>query len=125
MSYGFEWYGQLDGVFSTAATMGSAPESNTANTADTVPSNALQSMDSVSDQGSGSWSGFWQDMLRGVTQYAVQRDAMQLQGSMRPAYPGGVRPAPGVGVNVGGAGLSLTPGMLILLGLGAYALVRK
>lgn len=121
----FEWDGSLDGVFATAATMNSDPESDWPNTVDTVPVNAIQSMDSVSDSGGDSWSGFWQDMLKGVTQYAVQRDAMQLQAQRPTPYPVTPRPGSGVGVNVGGAGLSLTPGMLILLGLGAYAITRK
>lgn len=126
MGYAFEWDGQLDGVFGAAATVNSAPESDWTNSVETVPVNALQSMDSVSGAGEQSWSGFWQDMLKGVTQYAVQRDVMQMQAQQRPTpYPVTPRPGAGVGVNVGGAGLSLTPGMLILLGLGAYALTRK
>lgn len=126
MAYAFEWDGRLDGLFGAAQAAGSDPEFDLPNTVDTVPTNALQSMDSVSDQGSQSWSGFWQDMTKGVLQYAIVRDQNQMQQQARPAvYPMTPRSGQGVGVKVGGAGLSLTPGMLILLGLGAYVALRK
>lgn len=78
----------LPDMFGTAMSFGTLQVPNAANTLETVPVNALQSMQPVSPAGSQSWSGFWQDLTRGVVGYAVARDAAVNGISMQPVRSG-------------------------------------
>ena len=50
---------------------------NAPNMLNTVPINAIQSMQPVSADQAQSWSGFWQYLTKGVVSYAVAKDARQ------------------------------------------------
>lgn len=114
----------LPDVFGAASTFGARPDATAYNTIDTVPSNAVQSMAPVSDAGANSWAGFWQDTIKGVIGYATARDAAQV-GLTRPGMPLPAGGRPAVGLNVGGASLGISPGMLLLLGIGAAVLLKR
>ena len=60
-----------EAMFSTALNIGADQVANPPNTVDTVPTNAVQSMQPVSQQGVQNWAGFWQDRTKGVLGYVA------------------------------------------------------
>lgn len=63
--------------FQTSLQISADQTPNAPNTLETVPINAIQSMQPVSSDQTQSWSGFWQDLTKGVVSYAVAKDARQ------------------------------------------------
>lgn len=69
--------GSWANYFQTALTISADQTPNAPNMLETVPINAIQSMQPVSADQAQSWSGFWQDLTKGVVSYAVAKDARQ------------------------------------------------
>lgn len=78
----------LPNMFDTSLAVATESTPYYGNTVDTVPTNALQSMQPVSQAQAESWSGFWQDLTRGVVQYGIARDAAQNGITVRNTAPG-------------------------------------
>lgn len=74
---GFLGIDALPGMFDSALAVSTGQVANAPNTLTTVPSNAIASMQPVSSAGEMSWSGFWQDLTKGVVGYAIAKDAKQ------------------------------------------------
>lgn len=107
------------GYFQTALNFGADQVPNAPNMLETVPTNAIQSMQPVSNDQAQSWSGFWQDLTKGVVSYAVAKDARQSNmTSVQAAAVAANRGRP--------AAPQQLPGGLVLLILGgiAYAATR-
>lgn len=112
----------LPNMFSTALSFGTLQVPQAPNTLETVPVNALQSMQPVSQAGAQSWSGFWQDITRGVVGYAVARDAAM--NGLQPARTAGAAAPVVQAVPVQRAQAGIPPVLLLILG-GAILLARK
>jgi hypothetical protein len=108
-------------LFGTAAGIGADSTYAQDRNPDTVPTNALQSMQPVVADDGESWSGFWRDLASGVLTYAVAKDAAkttaQLQQQAR---------APAPVQTASTAGFAIPPGLvMLLLAGGAMALAVK
>lgn len=104
----------LSDFWNTALTFGS--EADPLRGVNTVPSNAVQSMQPVNADAT-NWSGFWQDTIKGVLGYVVAKDAQQ-SGTKAPTQQQYVtQPVP-----VAQTAAS-SNGMVLLLGLGLVVVV--
>lgn len=97
----------------------------TPRTADTVPSNALQTMQPIETNTGGGWSDFWKGTLQTVIGYSIAKDAAQ-SGVARPGQQYGQAAYPAQG---GAYAAQRQPGgqvlTLALVGVGIYLLARK
>jgi hypothetical protein len=92
------------------------------NGADTVPSNALQSM-SPSNSVTSDWSGFFQNVLQGVVSYSIAKDAAQSGIHPVVTATAGATPA-GYVSNPSAAPQKISVGMLALLGVAGFAVYK-
>lgn len=81
------WGNGLPDVFSTSMGIGSGSTYDTPRTGETVTTDAIQSMQPVTEADSG-WSSFFRDMTKGVLGYSLQKDAVR-SGVIQPAMPPG------------------------------------
>lgn len=90
-----DWGGSSSGdglysVWDAAVNAGMNPQNTQPRTADTIPTNAIGSMQPiVSDNGMGGWGAFLQQGLGAILGYGLTKDAVQ-SGVVRPV---GVTPA--------------------------------
>lgn len=103
--------------FATAIGMAADQTPNGPNTVDTVPINAIQSMQPVSADQTQSFSGFWQDLTKGVLGYAIAKDAAK-NGVAGP----GNRPATNGHGTIYKKPAGISP-LMLLLGAGGLAFV--
>lgn len=76
--------GGLSDMWNTATGFGGSDGSfTTPRTYDTVPSNALQSMQPIEASNGGGWSDFWPSLAKTAVGYVIQKDAIQ-SGVVRP-----------------------------------------
>lgn len=64
--------------WNTSLVFGASPQSNHDRAEDTVPVNAIQSMQPVTSSGlvnDSGFSGFWQDITKTIVGYAIAKDA--------------------------------------------------
>lgn len=110
----------LQSLWDSAAGIGADQSYVQPRTSDTVPTNALTSMQPVQETG-GQWGAFWQSTLGSLVSYGVARDAAKngvtQYGSPAPGYT----PYTGPTVAVGNGAMG-NAGMLALAAL-AVALV--
>ncbi|HWH83466.1 MAG TPA: hypothetical protein VNU71_14640 [Burkholderiaceae bacterium] len=69
--------GDLSSNFDAALSFGSDPSFDTARTAATQTSDAIQSSQPVTSDNGGSWTGFWQNTLGSIVGYAAAKDVAQ------------------------------------------------
>jgi hypothetical protein len=87
-------------------------------TADTVPSNATQSMQPITDA-SGGWGDFWRGTAQTLIQYGIQRDSVR-NGVTAPA----VAPLPTTAARASMSPMVM-PLLLAALAIGAVYVVVK
>ncbi len=80
----------LSDLYGSALSFGADNSFITPRGTDTVPTDAVQSMQPVSDGASSGWNNLFQDVFKGVVGYSLAKDAVQ-SGVTRPAY--GAAPA--------------------------------
>lgn len=79
----------LGSLWDTAATVGADQSFAQPRTADTVPTNAIGSLQPVAETG-GAWGAFWQNTIGSVVSYGLARDAarngISQAGAAAPGY---------------------------------------
>lgn len=69
--------GDLSENYDAALSFGSDPSFDTARTAATQTTDAIQSSQPITNDTGGSWGGFWQNTIGSVLGYAAAKDIQQ------------------------------------------------
>jgi hypothetical protein len=113
--------GSFGSTFDTAQGINSDGSFSQNRSAETTPTNALQSMQPIVDDTGESWSGFWRDLTKGVVNYAVAKDLAKTSAELQ------TKPVPGTAPTaLPSGGFSIPPGLIVLaLAGGALVLAIK